>query len=153
MSRPTPLYTSGLDLMQKLIHEEGIHAAEALYADVLGGPRKQQFARDELAKPQRGPHVCVHRLVGAAKCLEMPPGICDTLTPTLPASDHLSEWRSNAGRGGKTVAIVSQPYSLSNQDLQEIVSRCQSDGLQAEVSTESWHFPGRSLLLTWRSGP
>jgi hypothetical protein len=64
----------------------------------------------------------------------------------LPASDHLKEWMVN----GKTVSIVSEPYQLSLNNMREIVSYAEANGLDVFVSADrAAHFPGHTLHIEW----
>ena len=63
-----------------------------------------------------------------------------------PIYDHSYEIRKNC----KTLAIVAQPYKISNVEHKEAVAFCDKNGFEMEISAEpSWHFPGKSISVVF----
>jgi hypothetical protein len=75
------------------------------------------------------------------KCPNSDDHPCDS--PDIPGKDHLSEWVQN----DKTTKIVMQPYNLSYEAMKEMVEYCEKRGLRADISADSWHFPGRTIRV------
>jgi hypothetical protein len=54
-------------------------------------------------------------------------------------------------RDGLAVAYLAQPYSLSTEDLGEIVALCEKHALRVDISMRSEWNPGETLgVLFWR---
>jgi hypothetical protein len=54
-------------------------------------------------------------------------------------------------RDGQAVAYLAQPYTLSTEDLGEIVALCEKHELRVDISMRSEWNPGETLgLLFWR---
>jgi hypothetical protein len=87
-------------------------------------------------------HVCEYTLAGQ-RCMDR-----HRYAPyTIPALDHPSVWTKD----GKLHTIVSQPYHLRYEDMKQTVAMCELLGLEADVDAwDSWHFPGATLLITYR---
>jgi hypothetical protein len=61
----------------------------------------------------------------------------------LPGDDHAEL------RMGENPVYVSHPYHLSLDQLREIVKVCDEHGLEVEIDTRSWYFPGRTLRVSY----
>lgn len=54
-------------------------------------------------------------------------------------------------RGDQAVAVLVQPYTLSTEDLAELVEVCERHGLRVDISMKSEWNPGETLgVLIWR---
>ena len=61
--------------------------------------------------------------------------------------DHISFWN----KGGKPYAVVGQPYSLSGEDMADILKNCNERGLEFCLKTwPAWHYPGHVLFIEFR---
>jgi len=59
-------------------------------------------------------------------------------------------------KDGKPAVIVMQPYSIGNEDMQEISELCERLGLRATVSNNfNWHFPTGvvTLMISRKDNP
>jgi hypothetical protein len=118
-----------------------LNETEPAYAEATCTRLLESFKKTRnLRRRSVGGHVCVNRLKGK-RCSGY--GIdC----PSIPHGDHLSEWKL----GGKTVAILSQPYGLSFDGLGETLEFCNLHDLQVSIDTyPSFHFPSAVLSLTF----
>jgi hypothetical protein len=138
-SDPSEQYLLAFDTIGSLLDQEGLDSAQRAFSQAAYFEIQSQAM--EGYTPQRGAHVCLYRLLGAKSCPDTRARPCDS--PRLPGSDHISEWVKD----GKTAKIVSQPYRLSYDDLKELIAFCEAKGLKAEISAQSWHFPGRTLRV------
>ena len=57
--------------------------------------------------------------------------------------DHPSVWLKD----GKYSVYVSQPYDLHKDALKRLVEFCEENQLTCHISTESWYFPSRTLMI------
>ncbi len=77
----------------------------------------------------------------------------DRLMTAPPAEPTVGRWlvRGEAfERDGKTVAFLAQPYSVSGDDLAEILALCERHDLRVEISMKSEWEPGQTLgILFW----
>jgi hypothetical protein len=62
----------------------------------------------------------------------------------LPGDDHVEV---REGKGG--LIYTSHPYALSFENLKEIVSHCIANGLEVNISSRSWYFPGATIQVTY----
>jgi len=47
-------------------------------------------------------------------------------------------------------SVISQPYCLTFEELQEIVEFCKANNVRCEINADdSWHFPGRTLAVVF----
>lgn len=54
-------------------------------------------------------------------------------------------------RGQQAVAVLVQPYSLTTEDLAELLELCERHRLQVDISMRSEWNPGETLgVLVWR---
>jgi excisionase family DNA binding protein len=141
VNQPSNLYLQVVEIIRMLIDHEGIDHAQRAFAQAAFLAIRS-YVTSHL-KPRSGSHVCHHRLLGKKKCPDTFEHPCDS--PNFPGQDHISEWT----RDGKTVKIISQPYGLSYETLRETVKYCEKHGLRADISPESWHFPGRTLRIDY----
>lgn len=117
--------------------------APCAYADAVHLWLLESFRSNRGIK-QRAPgsHVCVERLKGKRRC----PAPYSDACLEIPRGDHLSEWIV----GGKTIAILSQPYGLSYDGLTETLAFCEQHELEVLIDTyPSFHYPGRVLSLVF----
>lgn len=135
--KPSPLYKKAVSILQEVQKIEG--SAARVCAEVIHDQILQAFIKRNGLKPSNGAR-CVSRLLGKQCKYSLHP--C-----TPPAVDHISLWNKD----GKPHVYVSQPYAISWKNLQQIVDYCREHGLQAQISAESWHFPGQTVLLEYRA--
>lgn len=141
LTQPSEVYSLVVETIRTLIEREEVDAAYRAFAEaawkyietrVMGG-----------LKLKGDGHICIHRLLGEKKCPDSFENPC--LSNNIPGQDHLSEWVED----GETKAIVSQPYYFSYETMKETVKFCEKHGLRADISAESWHFPGRTLRVDY----
>lgn len=147
MRHKTKTYREAVCALQRLVREEGLDVATRASAEATCSAARSDFIRSERLRLVPGWHVCYHNLL-EEECLgdESRTGICDSPT-CIPGADHLSEWTGQ----GKTRVIVSQPYHLSYEMVQETIKFCDAHGLRADLAASpSWHFPGRVLTVMYR---
>lgn len=141
--KPSEAYLKAMSALEELLTAEGFDKVSRVYAETVSQYALQAFTAGGL-KRRSGPHVCIHRLLGAARCPETIKDPCDSYFPVM---QYSTEWT----RDGKTEAIVSQPYNLNFLDMKQIVEFCKESGLQAEINVNhSWKFPGQTMLLKYR---
>lgn len=140
MNSQTPAYKAALAC---LTVAKGVDV-QRLVADVTHGQLRDSFIKLYGLKERKG-HACTHRLKGSRQCR------CYTREGykplDIPHGDHLSEWV----RGGRTVAILSQPYGIHHKALVETMEFCKAHDLSVDIgSYPSFHYPGVviSLLFT-----
>jgi hypothetical protein len=64
----------------------------------------------------------------------------------LPGDDHVTMW----SRDGKPFCYVSQPYSLDDAEVAEMIAVAAQYGLDFYILTHpSWHYPGACLTVLW----
>ena len=137
---PSSIYRQAVNACRALLQAEGDDGVRRAYAESTTNAIRDGYLRFWRLKPSRSDHVCVQRLKGE-RCPD------DLSHLKLRGADHLSEWTD----GKKTVLIVSQPYHLHYETLEQVVAFCQANGLRADVEAESaWHFPGATLLITFK---
>ena len=138
-------YQEALAVLEKLMAEEGFDHMHRAYAEAAQLPLEDLFARRVKGTRSKVSHVCLHRLWGK-RCPERWNSEKRCLTGSMPAQYHLSQWNAE----GKAVAVVSQPYGLGYEAMKETVEFCERHGLEADVSAESWHFSGATVLVRYR---
>jgi hypothetical protein len=116
-------------------------AAEGPRRLALFGSKEREGGQLKLSKTS---HPCAYRLLGR----QCPYGAIDQMRPEgkclPPSADHTTLWL----RGGKPFCLVTQPYSLSWETMQQVVEWARALDLRVEVSSvASWHFPGWTLAL------
>jgi len=62
-------------------------------------------------------------------------------------ADHATLWLGEAGR---PVVWLAQPYALGEDAMREVLALCAELGLEAEVTSDSWWYPGRTVALVLR---
>lgn len=144
--RRTEAYKKAVKAIRELMRErskegDSLDLANRAFAEAVAEGWRDLFIMSEGVKSRRTPHVCLSRLKGE-RCRPM-----ECSSPGgIPGKDHVSEWVKNR----KTIMIVSQPYRLSYEDMMKTVEFCEANGLRADVSADSWYFPGRTLLVVYR---
>ena len=140
MSTRSELYEKAVRVLAELAEREGLDDAGRAWAEVASALVKRRFCEHWRVRPAPNVTNCVGRLVGRR---HRPPFyVCDHCNP--PGTDH--PWLFL--RNGKPTLFVSQPYTLSWDEMQRLVDWCRERGLRADVSAdESWHFPGRTLAV------
>ena len=135
-------YQQAVDIIRQLLKAEGLDHVTRAYAEATWNERNNEFARQYGVESLRERHVCFHRLKGEKRCL------CDTKGDiSSPVSDHLSEVRKD----GNTIAIVAQPYEISSKEIEELQVFCKQHGFTYRICAgDSWHFPGRTLLVEFK---
>jgi hypothetical protein len=142
-----PVVKAALDAMSALSKHlsEAYGATTDAFALTVCESRRNQYAERLGAKLRQDGHVCTHRLIQGGKCPDTWEKPCES-PMKLPASDHLKEWHN----GGKTVSIVSEPYSLSLGELRKIVTYADAHNLDVSITAgDASHFPGETLHLEW----
>jgi hypothetical protein len=138
--QPSSKYISAVIALRKLLEEEGENSVNQAFAETISETRKFEFGKGRgVLESSRG-HTCIFALQGK-KC---PGGEKCSGSATIPASDHCSTWK----RDGQVSHIISQPYYLGYEDLVRTMMFCEKYNLEVNInSSESWHFPGRTLNL------
>ena len=79
-------------------------------------------------------------------------GVEELLPPeTPPASRRWLERGRVFWRGQQAVAVLGQPYSLTTEDLAQLLELCERHRLQVDISMKSEWNPGETLgVLLWR---
>ncbi|MEW5933419.1 MAG: hypothetical protein AB1816_07550, partial [Bacillota bacterium] len=128
--------------------EEGLDAAYRAFAEACWEDVRESWQRRRGDVRMSAGHVCVARLL-RGRCTNWSPfrgETCESPPCIPPGADHVELYVS----GGRPQVFVSQPYDLGWNTLVRLVQFCLRWGLAADVSTESWHFPGRTLLVEIR---
>ena len=60
-----------------------------------------------------------------------------------PWQDHMSLWNKE----GKPHVFVSEPYSLSMEDVKALIADCEAEGLTFYINTDSKWNPGRTVAV------
>jgi excisionase family DNA binding protein len=139
VSDPTDEYIKIVDNILLFLEKEGLDRTRRAFADATSQQIRSESMFGFKEKGQN--HVCVYRLLGKKKCLHTPDN--ETAIIDIPGQDHLSEWTKE----GSTEKIISQPYSVSYETLKELIIFCEENGLRADFSGLSWHFPGRTIRI------
>jgi excisionase family DNA binding protein len=139
LTHPTEIYLRVVEIIKVLIEIEGLDKAYRAFSEAAWSYIEKEIMTGFTRK--RGAHVCLYRLLGKNRCPNSFEHPCDS--PNIPGQDHLSEWVL----GGKTELIVSQPYHLSYEAIKQLVAFCEERGLRADISGNSWHFPGRTIKV------
>lgn len=141
---PSKQYESTVAALRALLDVEGVDAVQRAFAQTIYEQRHDRFMRRVDVKLRPDPHVCVSRLLGRP-CSDSRESPCWL---SIPANDHTAEWLTDSGI---TDCITTQPYSLSLTSLQQIVTFCETYGLDLMIDVDhSWHFPSRTMLITYR---
>jgi hypothetical protein len=142
INQPSAKYQQAVDIIRQLLKAEDLDHVTRVYAEATWKELKNEFAQQSGGESLHEGHVCFHRLKGAKECL------CDIEGElTSPVSDHLTE----VMKDGKTLAIVAQPYAISLKESEELQVFCKKHGFSYRTSaSESWHFPGKTLLVEIR---
>ncbi|OPX83386.1 MAG: hypothetical protein A4E53_04661 [Pelotomaculum sp. PtaB.Bin104] len=142
-NNPSPAYKKAVAVLKKLAEDEGTDSAHRAYAEAVWEQCKKQYISKHGLKPSGG-HPCVSRLIGR-RCSALPGG--GSSPCHIPGWDHVSLWLKD----GKPEVYVSQPYSLSLNEMRNLVRFCDEYGLTVSVSTwPAWHFPGGVLTMEVR---
>jgi hypothetical protein len=142
-SKQSEKYKQAVTAMANLAASEGVDAANRAYAEATTEFTKENYAKSHHVKQaNENYHVCPTRLT-KLRCTSTLRNPC---FEKVPSGDHVTEWK----QGRQTKIITSEPYGLAFHQLRELVSFCDSSGLQADISADSWHFPGRTLLVEMR---
>jgi hypothetical protein len=143
--RRTDRYIKAVTALWELLNESDVGTVRRAYAEVVHEKLKEHFQNKypmgKRLKRSRGV-ACVGKLLGK-RCGQHNyyQLHCETHQP--PAADHVELYNRN----GKPEVYVSQPYGLSWESLKNLVSFCETHGLEAEIDTGSWHFPDNTLLV------
>lgn len=139
VDKPSDIYQQVVEIIKILIEHEGLDTTYRAFAEAAW--RRIQTEVTVGLKPKGLAHVCLYRLLGRKRCPDTLENPCDA--PQIPGSDHVSEWTQN----GTTVKVISQPYHMSYETMKEMVEFCEKNGLRADISSESWHFPGKTIRV------
>jgi hypothetical protein len=148
MDKPSARWQQTVESLRELLEAEGLGSMERAYAEAVQKPWRERFIRQEKIT-QAGEvtqaeetHACIHRL-WSPRCARY------CVSNDLPGLDHVSLWKKDR----TPVAFVSQPYFFPYDTMKETVAYCEAHGLEASVEANSWHFAGRTLLVTYRARP
>jgi len=137
-TNPSTLYKDALKALSKLLEAEGLNAISLVHAEAI--EQKVQTHRKKMYGKDRGKIIAFQRLIDGKN----PKNDWDFNIGPM-GLDHTSErWMPNAKRAS---IIESQPYNLSLEELRAIIKGCDEMGLKVVISGESWHMPGRTLLV------
>lgn len=131
----TPIYEEVVRLLSQL----DFRARQAAFAEAHAEEQKTAYTRND--KKPKGGKSWWGDLLG----LKTPPRAEDD-DLKLPGDDHMKTWLQD----GTPVAFTSQPYDLSLRELKGIVEHCEKHGLTVHIRGESWHYPGRTMLVEYR---
>ncbi|HML39873.1 MAG TPA: helix-turn-helix domain-containing protein [Bellilinea sp.] len=139
LNKASDTYLQVVEIIRALIETEGLDNAYRAFAEAA----QRQIQGEVMAgyKPKGLAHVCLYRLLGRRRCPDTYQNPCDS--PRIPGQDHVSEWVKD----GNTEKIVLQPYYLTYEDMKELVVFCELYELRADVHSESWHFPGKTIRI------
>ncbi len=141
LSERTPSYQKAVASLQELAAAEGVNKAERAFAEAVS----DEIRRRETEGLRESTSCCIKWLLGR-RCYYHGGGN-DRHACEPPATDHASLWNKN----GKPEMFVSQPYGISWRQLRAIVAFCEAHGLEVSIDARgSWHFPGRTLRVTYR---
>jgi hypothetical protein len=140
MSARSELYEKAVRALADLVRREGFDDAGRAWAEVASPLVRRRFCDHWRVRPAPNVTNCAGRLAGRRH--KPPFYVCDHCSP--PGTDH--PWLFL--RDGKPALFVSQPYTLSWDEMQRLVDWCRERGLRVDLSAdESWHFPGRTLAV------
>lgn len=142
--RRSELYESALTAIRALAEAEGTDLATRAYAEATWDLDRDGYAASRKLKLANGP-VCIQRIHGK-RCREFSSyGTRCECHP--PADDHPSLWNKER----KPERYLSQPYSLSTEDLRQVVAFVDRFDLDVVVTPwPSFHFPGSILSVEYR---
>jgi hypothetical protein len=63
------------------------------------------------------------------------------------SGDFPSEWRWIDHWGSSGERFITEPYGLTDSDMQQIEEFCRGYGFQSHIGAESQHFPTRTLCI------
>lgn len=136
ISHPSEQWINAVELLRTL---EADYLEEAC-AEVLAPFWRKAYVERWQVTPAGG-RRCVQRLLGK-RCIRHDPEECRP-----PGDDHATLWTRN----GRPFSYTFEPYGLSFADLAALVRFCDTYGLQARIDTESWYYPGTTLLVEIRT--
>ncbi len=131
-------YEEAISAIAALIKETGVGAVERAYAEATCDRYVEFYVRRRdgvRLKKTRGAS-CLHRLTRKrrGKVLRQ---------SSERWQDHPSLWIAK----GSPFSFTAEPYQLGLDDLRSIVSTADEHGLDVLVTTDSMHFPSRTLLV------
>lgn len=134
--RWTPAHQAAHDALVNLI----LHTSEDEALRVVAGACGPAIRTTHLllrGLKESGGRPCVMRLLGK-RCTTESEHLC-----LPPATDH----PAMLTKDGKPSVLVSQPYGLGFTELKELVSFCETFGLEVEIDACGWYFFGRALRV------
>jgi len=139
-----PKIDESIELLRRLTREDSFDTARRVYAEATYINMEQAYIEGRGVTRSQA-KVCIRWLTGG-RCGEFksPDYYCGDCHP--PGMDHPSLWN----KGGKPYSYVFQPYGLDNETLEELMAYCEKHGLSCSVNSESWHFPGGTLIVELR---
>jgi hypothetical protein len=153
--QPSAIYKEAVRAIRELMEAEGGDSAGRACAEAMQDEVRRWYAEKKhrvwteksvVVTERQTSHVCIQRLKGAKRCVDTYDRPCNLTFEQFPAADHLSEWHV----AGQTASVVSQPYNgLDIDDLRMILSFCNRNGLQVDISGASWHFLGHTLRIEY----
>jgi hypothetical protein len=137
-TNPSPLYKDAVRALSKLLEKEGTQAVSSAHAEAVD--QRVRTDREKMYGHDHGSLIAFQRLIDG----KTPENGWDFNVESM-GLDHSSErWKPDSERADM---IESQPYSLTLDELRAIIKGCDEMGLEVRISGESWHLPGKTLLV------
>jgi hypothetical protein len=143
--RRTPEYDDAVKAIEKLVgsNGEGVDDARRAFAEGISDGIISLNKSLGLKKSSSS-NSCVCRLLGKHHHYDEDPSLC-----YLPHSDH----PYYLNRNGVPVALVSEPYNLGQDQIKNIISFCDTNGIDFHIDNEGSWFPGRTLRMVFKKSP
>lgn len=131
---------SAIRALQKIHDRKG--SADRVFAAAMRDRLEKEWAEENGLCRAEG-HICIHRLLD----FHCPPVVQDTCELMPPHTDHASLWIKD----GRPHCLVSQPYELEMEDIEEIIDFCKEHDLSFDIDGyPGFHFPSRVLFVVFR---
>ncbi len=143
-SKETPEIRTARKALQDLVDVSGTDTVSRLSAEFTA-PSAVEAWRSWGYKLSSGT-PCVCRLIhGGGGCTQWSTRVPESsYKHEVPGADHTSLLL----KGGKPALLLTQPYSLSHEDIQELVAFADKSGLEISIRADvSTHFPGHTLAV------
>jgi len=123
------------------IHDRG-GSPDQVFATALGARLEAEWAKTNGLTRAKG-HPCVHRLLD----FHCAPAMAESCDCVPPFTDHPSLWMKD----GKPHCLVSQPYEMDMESIEDITAFCKQHGLSFTIDAyPAFHFPTRALFVVFQ---
>lgn len=118
------------------------------FATYIGPKMVEDFRASEQVDPLNNlkgdaHHFCIRTLLEGPSPNDRR---CDNGCILPPGNDHAEMWVKDE----KQVIYTYHPYHMFGDTVRELGRFCDTHNLKCEITSDSWHFPSRSLLVMLR---